>query len=118
MTLEVGMQHRVLVYYQVVQMMTVGWPWPILWQGQIWSTMLLYGKKVKQCLFFYFFIFFFIFFYFFFFIFFYFFIYLFFFFFFILFFSESIVVYDSKVGRCSQPNDFYFTSNLRRIKVW
>ena len=30
-----------------VQMMTLGWPWPILWQGQIWSVMLLYGKRVK-----------------------------------------------------------------------
>ena len=33
------------------QMMTLGWPWPILWQGQIWSLMLLYGKKVKQRIF-------------------------------------------------------------------
>ena len=30
-----------------VQMMTLSWPWPILRQGQIWSLMLLYGKKVK-----------------------------------------------------------------------
>ena len=30
------------------QMMTLGWPWPILQQGQIWSLMLLYGTKVKQ----------------------------------------------------------------------
>ena len=36
-----------------IQMMTLGWPWHILWQGQIWSLMLLYGKKVKQCLFFF-----------------------------------------------------------------
>ena len=34
-----------------LQMMTLGWPWPILWQGQIWSLMLLYGKKVKQWIF-------------------------------------------------------------------
>ena len=34
-----------------VQMMTLGWPWPILWQGQIWSFMHLYGKKVKQWIF-------------------------------------------------------------------
>ena len=27
------------------QMMTLGWPWPVLWQ--IWSHMLLYGKKGK-----------------------------------------------------------------------
>ena len=30
-----------------VQMMTLGWPWPILRQGQIWSLMLLYGEKGK-----------------------------------------------------------------------
>ena len=30
-----------------VQMMTLGWPWPILRQGQIWSFMCLYGKKGK-----------------------------------------------------------------------
>ena len=29
------------------QMMTLGWPWPILQQGQIWSLMLLYGEKGK-----------------------------------------------------------------------
>ena len=34
-----------------VQMMTLGWPWPILRQGQIWFIMLLYGKKVKQWIF-------------------------------------------------------------------
>ena len=34
-----------------VQMMTLGWPWPILRQGQIWSLMLLYRKKVKQWIF-------------------------------------------------------------------
>ena len=34
-----------------VQMMTLGWPWPILWQGQILSLMLSYGKKVKQRIF-------------------------------------------------------------------
>ena len=34
-----------------VQMMTLGWPWPILRQGQIWSLMLLHGKKVKQLIF-------------------------------------------------------------------
>ena len=32
-----------------VQMMTLGWP--ILRQSQIWSRMLLYGKKVKQWIF-------------------------------------------------------------------
>ena len=34
-----------------VQIITIGWPWYILWQGQIWSLMLLYGKKVKQWIF-------------------------------------------------------------------
>ena len=34
-----------------VQMMTLGWPWSILGQGQIWSLMLFYGKKVKQWIF-------------------------------------------------------------------
>ena len=34
-----------------VQMMTQGWPWPILWQGQILTLMLLYRKKVKQWIF-------------------------------------------------------------------
>ena len=29
-----------------IQMMTLGWHWSILLQGQIWSFMLLYGKKV------------------------------------------------------------------------
>ena len=29
------------------QMMTLDLPWPILQQGQIWSLMLLYGKKGK-----------------------------------------------------------------------
>ena len=32
---------------KVVQIITLGWPWPILRQGQIWSHRLLYGEKVK-----------------------------------------------------------------------
>ena len=32
---------------KIVQIMILGWPWPILRQGQIWSHRLLYGKKVK-----------------------------------------------------------------------
>ena len=32
---------------KVVQIMTLGWPWPILHQGQIWPLRLLYGKKWK-----------------------------------------------------------------------
>ena len=34
-----------------IQMITLGWPWPILRQGQIWSPMLVYGKKLKQWIF-------------------------------------------------------------------
>ena len=34
-----------------VQMMILGWPLLILRQGQIWSLMLLYGKKIKQWIF-------------------------------------------------------------------
>ena len=34
-----------------IQMMILGWPWPILRQGQIWCLMLLCGKKVKQWIF-------------------------------------------------------------------
>ena len=30
---------------KVVQITTLGWTWPILRQGQIWSNWLLYGKK-------------------------------------------------------------------------
>ena len=30
-----------------VQMKTMGWPWLILRQGQIWSLLLLYGEKGK-----------------------------------------------------------------------
>ena len=28
--------------------MTLGWPWPILQQGQIWSPMLSYGEKLIE----------------------------------------------------------------------
>ena len=34
-----------------IEMMPLGWHWPILRQGQIWSAMLLYGKKLKQWIF-------------------------------------------------------------------
>ena len=34
-----------------VQIMILGSPWPILWQGQILSLMLLYVKMVKQWIF-------------------------------------------------------------------
>ena len=36
---------------KIVQIMTLGWPWPILRQGQIWSHRLLYGKKWKLFIF-------------------------------------------------------------------
>ena len=36
---------------EIVQIMTLGWPWPILCQGQIWSHRLLYGKKWKLFIF-------------------------------------------------------------------
>ena len=32
-------------------MMTLGWPWPILFQGQIWSLRLFNGKKWKMWIF-------------------------------------------------------------------
>ena len=50
-TLKLGMQHRVLEYYQVCSNDDPGLTWPILRQGQICSLMLLYGKKVKQWIF-------------------------------------------------------------------
>ena len=31
-------------------MMTLGWPWPILQQDQIWSHMLLHGEKLLESL--------------------------------------------------------------------
>ena len=37
---------------KVIQIMTLGWPWSILRQGQIWSHRLLYWKKVKIFFFF------------------------------------------------------------------
>ena len=49
-TLKLGIQHRVLEYYmyQCFHMMTMDWPWPFLWQGQICSRMLLHGRKLIQ----------------------------------------------------------------------
>ena len=32
---------------KIVQFMILGWSWPILRQGQIWSYRLLYGRKWK-----------------------------------------------------------------------
>ena len=36
---------------KVVQIVTLGWPWPILRQGQIWLHRLLYGRKWKLFIF-------------------------------------------------------------------
>ena len=44
--LETGIQHRVHEYYQCFHMMTMGWPWPFLWQGQIFFQMFLHGWKL------------------------------------------------------------------------
>ena len=46
MTLKLGMQHRVLKYYQVYSTDDPGLTLTYLWQGKIWYLMLLYGKKV------------------------------------------------------------------------
>ena len=51
MTLEVGMGIRCSSTTKFVQMMTLSWPWSISLQGQIWSLMLLYGKKVEPWIF-------------------------------------------------------------------
>ena len=45
MTLKLGLQHWVL------PSSFKWWPLPILWQGKIWSPMLLCGKKLKQWIF-------------------------------------------------------------------
>ena len=39
---------------EFVQIMTLGWPWPILFQGQIWSLRLFNGQKWKMWIFFFF----------------------------------------------------------------
>ena len=36
---------------KIIQIISLGWPWPILSQGQIWSHRLLYGKKWKLFIF-------------------------------------------------------------------
>ena len=33
------------------QMMNLGWPWPTLWQGQIWFQMHLYGENLNMLIF-------------------------------------------------------------------
>ena len=37
--------------FKIVQIISLGWPWPILLQGQIRSHRLLYGKKLKSFIF-------------------------------------------------------------------
>ena len=48
MTLKLGIQHWVLEYYQCFHMITLGWPWPFLWQDQICFRMLLHEWKLIQ----------------------------------------------------------------------
>ena len=48
MTLKLGIQHQVLEHYQCFHMMTLGWPKPFLWQGQICFRVLLHGWKLIQ----------------------------------------------------------------------
>ena len=38
---------------KVVQIVTLGWPWPFIRQGQIWLHRLLYGRKWKWFFFFF-----------------------------------------------------------------
>ena len=51
MALKLSMKRCVWESIKVVQIMTLGWPWPILRQGQIWSHRLLYGKNWKLFIF-------------------------------------------------------------------
>ena len=51
MPLKLGMQHWVLEYYQICSNDDPGLTLTYLWQGQIWSLMLLCGKMVKQWIF-------------------------------------------------------------------
>ena len=66
-----------------IQMMTLSWPWPILWQGQIWSLMLLYGEKGK-----------------------------------LMNFSETVVVYDIKVGRFNLLMSRWTIINKVKVIHW
>ena len=36
---------------RLAQMMNLGWPWPTLWQGQIWFLMHFYGENLKMFIF-------------------------------------------------------------------
>ena len=48
MTLKLGKQHGVLEYYQVCSNDDSGLTLTYFMAGQIWSSMLLYGKKVNS----------------------------------------------------------------------
>ena len=48
MSLKLGIQHRVLEWYQCFHMMTLGWLSPFLWRGQICFWILLHGWKLIQ----------------------------------------------------------------------
>ena len=45
MTLKLGIGYSITIKF--VQKKTLGWPWPILQHGQIWSLLFLYGKMLK-----------------------------------------------------------------------
>ena len=66
MILKLGMQHRVLEYYQICSNDDPGLALTYFMERQIWSLMLLHGENGKT-----------------------------------VDLSETIVVYDIKVGRCS-----------------
>ena len=48
MILKLGIQHRVLKYYQICSNDVTGWLSPFLWHGQICFLMLLHGWKLIQ----------------------------------------------------------------------
>ena len=43
--------NRWLSTTKFIQMVTLGWPWPIFHEGQIWSLGMLNGKKLRHCFF-------------------------------------------------------------------
>ena len=81
MNLKLGMQHRILEYYQVCSDDAPGLTLIYFTEGQIWSPMLLCGEKVKT-----------------------------------IDFSEIIVVYDIKVGRYSQLNEYMKLYEYKRSR--
>ena len=81
MTLKLGMQHQVLECYKICSNNVHGMTLTYFMAGQIWSSILLYGKKLQQWIF-----------------------------------SETIVVYDIKVGRCSQLNEYMMLYEYQRSR--